>query len=1178
MSNIQDSDFAGYSPRLGSITPTIATSALSQSEILARMDNNNIREGLGSLNRWSQSTVSSSSSPENHHHFAGSMSRSHSPSANYSAPNNKNIDNPPESYVTRETGSHYYCQATKMSNNSDQSPPSLSLATSSHEDNSAPDLSDLSGVLSTFSVGILTATPVQPGAASPDSTKMSPSLFQNPWMKGRISGSSLELQTGALPACSGLETHSPRAQKSEAANEESPILVSGKGRGQERRRGQSQKVMLSKALQKANTAVLLDNAANFEGAMEAYNDACQLLQLVMLRSDGGEDEKLKLQEIRDTYMVRVNELQRMDFSFHDLDSKALPERPLSQESYGESYHPIYDGENETSSADEFACFKRKSGARPIDQPQRQSLLPSLLGDYRQDAADLSEFNIHSRSQSVSRDGCMGTPVGPELRALEGDPSYDAGGHCDLCLSSNHARDANESTSWLDTIDESGASSSASTYSETLSIHLRHGKSRRPTVGTEAEFDAALDAAVEAAYDEGLEPAIDSDNNHDSNDVIANARRNVEMAKQKVREAEREAELALARGREIRHLQDQTLLDSASGLDSDYLDEEAEEEERLLEEMTKGYIMDDFEFGIQSKSALPRQSSLNSFSGRMWESPSASNAMKASANLSTLAEDGIISLADERVIDYGISQSQKRDTSPPPMKSTHDPVSVSGVRARRMSAQHTELKIETNTHVNSHINTPMHGDPLSLQPPPVPKDDLAPSSSTTHLSRSLGPPSALRSIIHTRKQNASIGSFTEDTLTNFNLEKVLLQNDSGEGLPKDSSPTRHIGKVPSAPDNLGKLNAGPVPSWMRNVPVSGPELASESPNTPSGNTFPPGLDTHKGPITASVPILPTPTGNSISANGLPSGGLKLFDSHIHSPTRPGSPNLMAADPPVPLEPCPESFLLRPFWLMRCIRQTITHPRGGYLSTKLFIPREVWRVKNVKIKAVEEKVSNCDLLTAALLKLAKVDAYDADAILEEMQSLESVLDQVQMSLSKKIGSEVGVQGAVPLFKSTQASDDAAAMDILPSKSSNGPSKSYLTSWRKLRSKNSGLGAATSLPMSKEPSKDNLTINTIPMTSLPISHPVRHSSLPLQYNSPNNYMGALARLCDAAQVLDQIAQQVEDPGLKHSSPTLVGLELSTRHAAEFFGFYVCRFALNDIGMMLDKFIKRGSEWVLV
>ena len=62
----------------------------------------------------------------------------------------------------------------------------------------------------------------------------------------------------------------------------------------------------------------------------------------------------------------------------------------------------------------------------------------------------------------------------------------------------------------------------------------------------------------------------------------------------------------------------------------------------------------------------------------------------------------------------------------------------------------------------------------------------------------------------------------------------------------------------------------------------------------------------------------------------------------------------------------------------------------------------------------------------------------------------------------------------------------------------------------------------------------------------------------------------------VVDHIARQVEDPGLKFSSQAHVGLELSTRHAAEFFAFFICRFAIQDIGMMLDKFVKRGSEWV--
>ncbi len=54
--------------------------------------------------------------------------------------------------------------------------------------------------------------------------------------------------------------------------------------------------MLSKALQKANTAVLLDNAQNFEGAMQAYSEACILLQQVMLRSSGDEDRR-KLEAI-----------------------------------------------------------------------------------------------------------------------------------------------------------------------------------------------------------------------------------------------------------------------------------------------------------------------------------------------------------------------------------------------------------------------------------------------------------------------------------------------------------------------------------------------------------------------------------------------------------------------------------------------------------------------------------------------------------------------------------------------------------------------------------------------------------------------------------------------------------------------------------------------------------------
>lgn len=58
----------------------------------------------------------------------------------------------------------------------------------------------------------------------------------------------------------------------------------------------SQKVMLSRALQKANTAVQLDNAQNFGDAKESYAEACDLLRQVLLMTTVDEDRK-KLEAI-----------------------------------------------------------------------------------------------------------------------------------------------------------------------------------------------------------------------------------------------------------------------------------------------------------------------------------------------------------------------------------------------------------------------------------------------------------------------------------------------------------------------------------------------------------------------------------------------------------------------------------------------------------------------------------------------------------------------------------------------------------------------------------------------------------------------------------------------------------------------------------------------------------------
>ncbi|KAF2797877.1 hypothetical protein K505DRAFT_414740 [Melanomma pulvis-pyrius CBS 109.77] len=68
------------------------------------------------------------------------------------------------------------------------------------------------------------------------------------------------------------------------------------------------KVMLSRGLQKATTAVLLDNAGNVEGAIEAYQDTMKCLQQVRPLDTDVTDSR-KLDTIRMAYAQRIKELQ-----------------------------------------------------------------------------------------------------------------------------------------------------------------------------------------------------------------------------------------------------------------------------------------------------------------------------------------------------------------------------------------------------------------------------------------------------------------------------------------------------------------------------------------------------------------------------------------------------------------------------------------------------------------------------------------------------------------------------------------------------------------------------------------------------------------------------------------------------------------------------------------------------
>ncbi|KAK6088998.1 MIT domain-containing protein [Seiridium cupressi] len=961
------------------------------------------------------------------------------------------------------------------------------------------------------------------------------------------------------------------------------------------RKQPSQKAMLSKALAKANTAVQLDNAQNFEGARVSYTEACDLLAQVLARTTGDEDKK-KLEAIRRTYSSRIEELDGMLPVQVQMDGKALPARPESLAYNGFEIRPASDDEEEVSPTTtrrpvppeilgqgryggSSTNLSVESGQLPLTSsfssrsPMRRNFEGSLS------IPQSSDGQLMPAPLSPRRPVSPAKPVTPEPEQMARQDFFMPSDRLTAGTLNGHTRNpSHESISWLDPIDESGGSASSSVHSRSSSFGVRRKHIRAISGDTEAEFDAALDAAVEAAYDDGFDPLDAYDEPYDDDDdVVANAMRRVEIAKEHVRQTEREVqserEAANQAAREKEHQRQMSLAnqsrDSQTYNGHFYDGNDSDEEERMLEDLTRDYALNNFSFGQQARkqsdaAARERESDSSDLTHRTWHSSIGSSPPTATTVLSSVAE-----------LPMPVSKPLPPSLPPPPhalpQLPPQPPGGASGVRSRRLSGQNPkQLKIET-----SKLGQPAAGvlgatsampgkqgnfiaqqrqamsatankpGPFSMRNPGSPTRGVSPAPL-------MAPPTPPQNPPHTDDPN----DFRTGSPPSFG--GVLRKNQSSNSLKSLKSRQFSVSNI----DNASDL----------------------SPNTPLSQI----LTNNSISRQPAMPALPTPLAASFSNKATGGfGGLYLFDSdfHVSTPHSPSSIHYQNSDIPLPLEPCPSDVMLRPFWLMRALYQTLAHPRGGYITTRLFVPHDVWKVKGVKLRNLEDKSSQCDFLTAALLKLARVDSTDADAVLEEMQSLESILEQVQQLLTRKLGNEVGTQNA-GAFRDREDSDPVPPVP----RSASVSGKAAAFSWRRLRSKGSAVNLtsaygnkSTSGGGERIPEKEILgtgsgTMPSLPMVPNPSSRPAKRDAASLKFDGPYaGYMQSLARLFDAAQTVDQIARQVDDPGLRHADKTQVGLELCTRHAAEFFGFYICRFVLADLGMLLDKFVKRGSEWVL-
>lgn len=939
----------------------------------------------------------------------------------------------------------------------------------------------------------------------------------------------------------------------------------------EGRRSPTQKNMLSQALAKANQAVLLDNAQNIQGAIEAYHEACDILEQVMTRSNDIDDRK-KLSAIRATYSTRIAELYDLDNSFDYLNiDKELPEAPTTTRYLdGQDRISFEDPDDNQSSIE----YDDQEHQRTVQIPLRQeSLLPQIYGGEEYIEHQPPPSRVHppplNHNLAVPMDAkYMPPPLSPrrplspvqvdeQTTPVAGVQSTGTG------LAVPTKRRSGESVSWL----EMGGDENNSSVTSSRRSSIALANEDHDLVSAISAMEADIDAALEAAYDDEDYAAEATPRPSD----VAN-----------MSSYHQEASLPQTKNSTLPTLITQTSEDSLSSymkyedLTREYLDEEAEEEEELLEMMmADGYAISTQNQNSSAMSSLPRQSDSSSFSarssGRTWES-SATAATQGTA-LSTLAEspempqhksqNDLKEVEESTLPAQDVNVLSRKQASPlPPLPAADKNIPL---RDRRLSGQSAkQLKIETFARRPS---ISQQGQPAPAPLLGIPADshqqhELNRSASNTNMSVSTLPMTPLTSI-----HSADSTESTEAPALTQLLSNSTIADESFDSQTTDAQ------VVPAPRKNTSSSNLRP-----RNLSLATADL-TDLPATPGSALFP--IHSRSG-NSISTPVLPNPSPNVLT--GTTVGGMYIFEQIASpaSPTSPRSPFYLQAEP-WPLEPCPESFLLRPFWLMRCLYQTLAHPKGGFISNKLFIPREIWRVKNIKIKAIDEKSGQCDVLTAALLKLAKVDTLDADAVLEELQSFDSIIDSVRQALKKKLGNDVGLDGSAVAMNKSPAGDDQDANGSKPASSV----KSIASSWRKLRSKSSAPALTPAMIARKDVLLDT-TMPSLPMTSsagVPTSRSYKAQKQPpptptgMPHVPPQhaNYMSSLARLFDAVQVLDSIARQVEDPGLKATSKTQVGLELSIRGAAEFFSFYVIRFAMTDIGLLIDKYLKRNGEWVM-
>lgn len=420
--------------------------------------------------------------------------------------------------------------------------------------------------------------------------------------------------------------------------------------------------------------------------------------------------------------------------------------------------------------------------------------------------------------------------------------------------------------------------------------------------------------------------------------------------------------------------------------------------------------------------------------------------------------------------------------------------------------------------------------------------------------------------------SDVGNDRSVPLSPFNRARSLSQPGSKRpAIPAsllDSNDTAHPSPQaelpPPVPDLARKLSALELSARSKQA-VTGTEPRTNYAAT--GLSLPlPELDADKGAVKSSSLLLISdifPTGLPSLAAGAPSyASVQVYDVASRRPKVPVAPHV----------------LLRPYFVMQQLMVSIQ--QGAQVTDRLFVPQALWTQAGVKLTAVETKVRAIELLAsgieaverggeALLLPLgsnAGLETSSASRFLRQLEDFEGLLVAVQSNLAKKLAfleskssSSGAVGGGTPSKGSKSLSTFSSRLTRIAGV---GQAKTqdttsimvYVETLAKLFRRSATLAAHTTSLLVAQ--------GILPPTAPPsaaVSSDAAPPSTPTWLEPLRSPIGPISTPQDAYAALP--AQ------VKHD------IQTKLTRSSDFFARVVLTFVLQDLGIMMDKYVKKGS-----